>query len=314
MISFFTTTKPFLGHSGIIQRNALQSWKLLHPDVEVILFGKEEGITGACAEFGLRHEPEVARDRAGLPYMNYMFDRAEEIARHDNLCYANCDIIFTTDLLEALGRVRAVRSEFLIVGRRWDTDIVQPLDFSNLRWQEEIRELSLKTSDQRDCGGIDYFLFSRRLLYKKIPGFVVGRPQWDNWLIWKALDSGIDVIDASAVVRAIHQNHGYASHPDGREGLWSDESSERNIALAGGDAHLRLIQSATYRLTADKLSHNSFHYLVHWRVTLERRTEPLRAFVRTNLWHPFLDLTRPVRHALGIKQGHATLFNRKRED
>jgi hypothetical protein len=43
MLTFFTTAKPFVGHSGIIQRNALRSWKLLDPDVEVILFGDEEG-------------------------------------------------------------------------------------------------------------------------------------------------------------------------------------------------------------------------------------------------------------------------------
>lgn len=37
---FFTTAKPFVGHNGVIQRNALRSWTLLHPGVEVILFGK----------------------------------------------------------------------------------------------------------------------------------------------------------------------------------------------------------------------------------------------------------------------------------
>jgi hypothetical protein len=34
MLTFFTTAKPFRGHSGVIQRNALKSWTLLHPDVE----------------------------------------------------------------------------------------------------------------------------------------------------------------------------------------------------------------------------------------------------------------------------------------
>ena len=43
MLTFFTTGKPFRGHSGIIQRNALRSWLLLDPDVEVILFGDDEG-------------------------------------------------------------------------------------------------------------------------------------------------------------------------------------------------------------------------------------------------------------------------------
>ena len=59
MLTFFTTAKPFRGHDAVIQRNALKSWKLLHPDVEVILFGDEEGAAETCREFGLRHEPAV---------------------------------------------------------------------------------------------------------------------------------------------------------------------------------------------------------------------------------------------------------------
>ena len=41
MITIFSTPKPFRGHIGVIQRNALKSWTLLHPDVEMILFGDE---------------------------------------------------------------------------------------------------------------------------------------------------------------------------------------------------------------------------------------------------------------------------------
>ena len=55
MITFFTTGKPFRGADGIIQRNALKSWKLLDPDVEVIVFGDEEGAAEVCADYGLRH-------------------------------------------------------------------------------------------------------------------------------------------------------------------------------------------------------------------------------------------------------------------
>ena len=138
MITFFTTAKPFRGHSAIIQRNALKSWKLLHLDVEVILFGNDDGASEVAHEFGLRHEPDVARNAVGLPYMNYMFDRANEIASHSALCYANCDIILTSDFLEALARVREAGGNFLMVGKRWDAEIKQAIDFSNPRWSEEI--------------------------------------------------------------------------------------------------------------------------------------------------------------------------------
>jgi len=61
MLTLFSTPKPFHGHIGVIQRNALKSWTVLHPDVEVILFGDDEGAADACRELGLRHEPYVER-------------------------------------------------------------------------------------------------------------------------------------------------------------------------------------------------------------------------------------------------------------
>jgi len=50
MITFFTTPKPFRGHIGVIQRNAIESWKRIHPSAEVILFGDEEGAAEAARE------------------------------------------------------------------------------------------------------------------------------------------------------------------------------------------------------------------------------------------------------------------------
>ncbi len=81
MLTVFSTPKPFHGHSGIIQRNALKSWTLLHPDVEVILFGDEDGAAETCRDLGIRHEPQVRRNENGTKYLNYIFDRAREISR-----------------------------------------------------------------------------------------------------------------------------------------------------------------------------------------------------------------------------------------
>lgn len=35
MLTLFATGRSFVGHSRIIQRNVLKSWKLLHPDLVV---------------------------------------------------------------------------------------------------------------------------------------------------------------------------------------------------------------------------------------------------------------------------------------
>ena len=52
MITFFSTPKPFRGHIGVIQRNAIQSWRLTHPDAEVILFGDEAGAAEVARRAG----------------------------------------------------------------------------------------------------------------------------------------------------------------------------------------------------------------------------------------------------------------------
>ena len=105
MLTLFTTAKPFEGHSGVIQRNALKSWTLLHPDVEVILFGDDAGAAEIARELGLRHEPNVERKRFGTKRLDCMFQRAQSMARHDVLCYINCDIILLPEFCRALERV-----------------------------------------------------------------------------------------------------------------------------------------------------------------------------------------------------------------
>ena len=56
------------------------------------------------------------------------------------------------------------------------------------------------------CTGIDYFIYSRKQ-WGKIPDFIIVRPGFDNWLIWKARRNFFSVIDCTDSVKVIHQNH-----------------------------------------------------------------------------------------------------------
>src|SRR5258708_34484077 len=102
MLTTFATAKPFRGHIGIIQRNALQSWKALHPGIEIILFGADEGAAEAAKEFGLRHEPHVERNEWGSKRLDYLFARGQAVARAQMLCYNSCDIILSQCFRRAL--------------------------------------------------------------------------------------------------------------------------------------------------------------------------------------------------------------------
>ncbi len=297
MLTIFTTAKPFRGHIGIIQRNTLQSWKALHPGIEIILFGADEGAVEAAKEFGLRHEPHVERNEWGTKRLDYMFARAQAIARHEMLCYTNCDIILMQDFWRAIERVRAMHGEFLMVGRRWDTDVTEPLAFERADWQGELRSLALRRGRKCTAEWIDYFAFSRRLYGPDMPPFVL-RVFWDNWLVWKALDSGKPVIDASRAVMAVHQNHDYSYHPQGKAGIWSGEEAGLNGQLAGGWRHLRTIADATEVLPPEKLKRNA---LRHWS-TAKRYARQAGRVLLNDVWHPIwfalLNFTRPLRRSL----------------
>src|SRR5262249_25742853 len=222
MLTLFTTAKAFTGHSGIIQRNALKSWKLLHSDIEIILFGDDEGAAEISQELGFRHESHVERNKFGTKRIDYIFRRAQQIARHDLLCYSNCDMIYTRDFRTALETVQARFSKFLMVGRRWDTDVTSPLDFSSPCWDLDAVLLAREKGVRQPGYSVDYFAF-RRGLYSQMPELVIGRVWWDHWLVWKARMESAAVVDVSPVVTAIQQNHGYSYHPDGAKGVWTDE-------------------------------------------------------------------------------------------
>lgn len=301
MLTLFSTPKPFRGHIGVIQRNALQSWRRLHPEVEVILFGDDAGAAEVCRELGLRHEANVERKENGTKGLRSIFGRAQEIGRHDILCYVNCDIILTSDFLRAVESVSRWQEKFLMVGRRWDVEVTQPLDFSHPGWQEAIVQRAHQEGFQRLHYNIDYFAF-RCGLYAQMPDLVIGRNWWDQWLVWQAGAAGVPVVDVSDVVCAVHQNHDYSYHPQGMAGVWGDEATQENFRRAGGWSHLHTIEDARYRLGHGGLQPNRGYWLVPARRRLRRVHKAVRTFCRTRLWHPFLDSTRSLRQALGLRQ------------
>ena len=303
MLTLFTTAKPFRGHHAVIQRNALQSWKLLHPGVEIILFGNDLGAAEICAEFGLRHEPSIIVNPSGTKRLDSIFGRAQQIPRHDLLCYCNCDIILTQEFRRALERICEWSKLFLMVGRRWDTDVTAPLDFSARDWEAKIIQLAQSEGILRGYQYIDYFAFPRHL-YPEFPPLVIGRVGWDPWLVRRASELGAAVVDVSKVVCAIHQNHDYGYHPQGVSGVWHDEEAARNIKFAGGPGRLGTIEDARFRLTERGIQPNRWWWLANTKRTLRVTRNWVTGTYRTWILFPVLNLTRPMRHAIGLKENN----------
>ena len=293
MLSIFSTPKPFLGHTKVIQRNAIRSWTRLWPEVEVMLFGDEAGTAEAARDLGATHIPRVERNEHGTKLLNDFFGRAQGMARHKLVCYVNCDIILLNDFRMAVEAVSRQQSDFLAIGRRWNTEITEPLDFDSPEHDQSLRNLVLERGKEQSSWCIDYFVF-RRGFYSDIPPLVIGRIWWDNWLVWRARAAKADVIDISAVVRAVHQNHDYAYHPAGHKGVSDDEQAQSNFQLAGGWPHLFNIDDATELLTPAGLRPNRFYRFAPTFRTARR--------IQGALVRGILGASRPLRQRTGINK------------
>jgi hypothetical protein len=224
MITLFALPRRFEGEAAVHQRQALASWASLGPEVEVLLIGNDHGIAEAAAQTGVRHELEVATNEFGTPLLDSAFAIARDASERRLLAYVNADIVLRADFIRTIRRIRFRR--FLCMGRR--------------------RESSGQLAPP---DAIDYFVFDRTGPLTDLPPFAVGRPGWDNWMIYRARSLGVPVIDASRTITALHPQHSY-NHVPRRTGYrWYGPEADANFALIKGLERFQT-RHATHVITA----------------------------------------------------------------
>ncbi len=286
MLTIFSCPKTFIGPFNVIQRNAIQSWRRLGPEVEVFLMGDDDGTSDVAGEFGLCHIPDVARNACGTPLISSLFQKAQEKARYGRLCYVNADIILMRDFTQAIRRVALEMPQSLMVGRRWNLDLKEPVDF-NANWEESLLTELRHRGKLYYHFAMDYFVYPKGA-WGEIPSFAIGRPGWDNWVLFQARRQGIPVVDLTQAVKVVHQNHDYSHHPGGWTGAMKGEESKQNLQLAGQVGHAYSLLDAQYRLTQKGVKRKvtpfySPHYLYQLLVRFSdshRSIKPLVQFIK----------------------------------
>ncbi len=280
-LTVFSLPKGFTDpHVSLIQRNALASWAALAPEVEVLLMGEDPGVAEAAQEFGVTHVGEPALNEFGTPLLNWAFSEAARRGSGELLCYVNADIILLPDFPAALRRLP--REPLLAIGQRWNCDITRPIDFAAERDTLASWAHVHGTLDQGR--GSDYFVYPRSTDFG-LPAFAVGRPGWDNWMIGRALELSIPLIDITPSVTAIHQNHDYG-HVAKRTGTdWEGPEALRNRELAGRlDRYMHTPANVTHVLTPGGLrrprSARHLRAKTEAFVALEPGAAPLRYLVK----------------------------------
>ena len=248
MITIFGTPKNFEGIFKIIQINAIRSWRSLSKDVEIIIFGKSEGAQKIANEVSAIYYPNIKCSKNGVPLLSDLFYKANKIASFDILLFINSDILLPKTFIYSIRNVKDKFSNFLLVGHRWELKVENLINFNEAAAVSLFWEMSEMKSKKASPAAIDYFGFRKNSL-KKIPDFVVGRPGYDNWLIWYARRNFIPVVDISEEVKVIHQSHHYNFHnlknnPKifDRNKIPIEEDGKKNMKLHG-DRVLNLLDA-----------------------------------------------------------------------
>lgn len=288
MISFFSIPKPFVGQFTTIQMNALRSWRALSPDLDILLFGDAQGVETAAGSVGARHFSDVMTNEFKTPLLHDVFATAEDAARYDLLCFLNADIILMSDFLVARDVVSSCLDAYLMVGQRLSMTIDNPLEIDVGRnWEASLRLKSGESGGLDRPSAIDYFVFHKGL-FGCLPPFAVGRPPYDHWLVARALEVGVPVVDATDAVMAVHQRHDYSHVEGGQVEAYHGEEARRNQALAGDFSRHRDIGSSTLMFGKGL------------RIVPARGTKYVAA--RRRLWRRrLISWSRPIRHFFRTK-------------
>ena len=210
MITIFTTPKDFIGHFDVIQSNAIQSWRKISDEIEIIIFGNSRGSKEIAGSINGIYIDYNRTNEFNTPYLDDMFEIAQNISKYDIMCYVNSDIILPSNFLNSVSICSKKYSKFLMVGYRWNLDLKTKINFDDKVENKQIFKLAKETALKSIPSCIDYHVFTK-YLWKKIPEFLVGRTMYDNWLIWKTRRKMVPVIDATENIFVIHQEHDYST-------------------------------------------------------------------------------------------------------
>jgi hypothetical protein len=286
-ITILAMPKPFRGHIGTIQRNAITSWTKLQPRPEIYLFGEEEGVAAIAAELQIKQLHDIARNEFGTPLLDDLLRRAREFARTPLLCYVNSDIILLQEFIDAVSAIHAQFPKFLGVAHRLNIELQESLDFA-ADGETKLRREIIPVGVPGNPTAIDVFVFSSDV-YEQIPPLALGRAWFDQWLIKDARQRGIPVVDMTEVTRAIHQNHDYAHIAGGQQGAYWGEEAQRSLVIYGGVPHAFTLLDATHELLPDGRIR---------RIRFRRG----RAAVREWLWKTLIQPTAVFRRKLGLQR------------
>ena len=209
----------------------------------------------------------VERNEYGTPLLNSVLAVAEAHADGGVACFVNADVMLFGDFVDALAKVGETFDRFLMAGRGWRLD--PPAPATDLA---AVRQSAREEANLRSTASAEYFAYTPGL-FGEVPPFALGRfGGYDLWLLWRARDLGVPVVNASRDVVAVHQEHGYDHIDGGAAAQAMGAEAKRNRELVAWWTHIDSLRDARYLLDGGRLRRNALSVgAVHHKAWMLKR-------------------------------------------
>ena len=203
-ITFISVPKP---HVDYFHRDkyklAISSWLSASKRSRVILYvpekefddsGKlQQDLVDLFGENRVFYKGYLKSDLNGVPFVDDWFKRGVDDAETKYVCFINTDILISSKWMKRVKQVHSVfddTQKIVLINQRVDFDFFDDssrFHYNSSTYLEEIDELVQESShEDHSPAGIDTFTFRKDILPFNpdvIPPYIVGRYNWDNWLV-----------------------------------------------------------------------------------------------------------------------------------
>ena len=207
-VVIFSTFKPFLPDFETEQLNALRSWKKLRCNPKIVIIGDDFGVKDICKQENVIHHPIVEKNQYGTPLVGDIFIQGWKYANDDDICiFVNGDIILTDSLCIGLDKFvkdypNYKTQKFLITAIRWDWYNFKKIDFSDKKWEQQIKT-NMK-GKYANPNAIDLFIHRKNTI-RNIPTSGIAKFAYDSWIVGYANSKFNVTINATKIIKIYHQ-------------------------------------------------------------------------------------------------------------
>ncbi|KAK7114843.1 uncharacterized protein [Littorina saxatilis] len=213
----------------LVRNLTLRNWGQLKPFIRPVLFTNSSKLEAQARSHGWETLP-VSKVAIGVPILKYMYLDAIKKFNSTLYSFANGDIIFTHSLVDSLQAILSDRSlpldknHLLVVGQRTNVGMVKDTEAATF---DAIAKVAKARGKLFTTMAEDFFITDRQFDWNSIPGVVIGRVAYDNWLVLHAIQQKYVVVDVTKTVLAVHQT----SKSGNFEGFTHANSSYNDLML-----------------------------------------------------------------------------------